>query len=203
MKGSSLHRSGLTREKIGLLASFLQTDKKQTSRSQLNNNNSNNYKAPKNHELDILWGGVQKSIQKVHNATKSPHQKSPAVYLLIGFIAGVLFTSLITFIVSISSMAPVAVSDIENKEKTGINVPAADENLSGGVDETDVEVESGSTNHEKYIVKSGDTLNGIAYRFYGKYDEAKLKEIQRINNLVNPEALKIDQELLIPVSQDR
>ena len=36
---------------------------------------------------------------------------------------------------------------------------------------------------EKYVVKKGDTLNGIAYRFYGKYDESKILEIQRINNI--------------------
>ncbi len=197
MKGSSLHRSGLTREKIGLLASFLQTDKKQTSRSQLNNN----YKSAKNRELDILWGGVQKSMQKVRNATVGTHQKSPAIYLIIGFISGVLFTSFITFIVSISTMTPKTVADINKKEKPAINVPSVDENLSGDVNET--ESDPTTTTQEKYIVKQGDTLNGIAYRFYGKYDEAKLKEIQRINNLENPESLKIDQELLIPVSQDR
>ena len=56
---------------------------------------------------------------------------------------------------------------------------------------------------EKYVVKKGDTLNGIAYRFYGKYDEAKILEIQRINHIVNPAAISIGQELIIPVSQDR
>ena len=36
MKGSTLHRSGLTREKMGVLASLSQTDKKHTPRAQLN-----------------------------------------------------------------------------------------------------------------------------------------------------------------------
>ena len=56
---------------------------------------------------------------------------------------------------------------------------------------------------EKYIVKKGDTLNGIAYRFYGKYSESKILEIQRINNIKNPAALSIGQELIIPVSRER
>ena len=57
--------------------------------------------------------------------------------------------------------------------------------------------------NEKYIVKKGDTLNGIAYRFYGKYDEAKILEMQRINNITNPAAIRIGQEIIVPVSQER
>lgn len=190
MIGSTLHRSGLTREKMSFLASLLQTDKKQNARTQVNHA----YKSAKNHELDILWGGVQKGIQKVHNATKSSTHKSPAVYLTIGFVAGVLFMSLITFIVSISSMTPKTVEKIEETNKAAIEVMKENEAQ---------QEQAQNTIQEKYIVKQGDTLNGIAYRFYGKYDEARLKEIQQINNITNPEAISIGQELLIPVSQDR
>ena len=66
------------------------------------------------------------------------------------------------------------------------------------VSETTPEVVS---TNEKYVVKQGDTLNGIAYRFYGKYDEEKILEIQRINNITNPQAIRIGQELQIPVSR--
>lgn len=198
MKGSSLHRAGLTREKMGLLASFLGQGEKQKPSKHVNT-----YKTAKNHELDILWGSVQKGIQKVHNATKTSSQKSPAVYLIIGFIAGVLFMSLITFIVSISAMTPQTVEKIENNNKAVNSVVAPGEEDTT-ITPTTTEAESNeSFGEEKYIVKQGDTLNGIAYRFYGKYDEAKIKEIQRVNNLVNPEALKIDQELIIPLYQDR
>ncbi len=185
MKGSTLHRSGLTREKMGVLASLTQNDKKQATRTQLNQY----YKTQKAHELDILWGSVQKGVQKVHNATKATQQKSPAVYLTIGFIAGVLFMSCIFFIVSICSMAPKNTIDI--KEDVAVigtdSAPTAENTVT----------------EEKYVVKKGDTLNGIAYRFYGKYDEAKILEIQRINHIVNPAAISIGQELIIPVSQDR
>jgi len=60
-----------------------------------------------------------------------------------------------------------------------------------------------TTSEEKYIVKKGDTLNGIAYRFYGKYNEAKILEIQRINGITNPTSIRIGQELIIPVTQER
>ena len=187
MKGSTLHRSGLTREKMGVLATFSQNLKKQSTRTQLNQY----YKAAKAQELDLLWGGVQKGIQKVHSATKGVSQKSPAVYLMIGFIAGVIFMSCITLIVSISAMAPKAASNIEQKTS---NVAVIGEDTAA-VSAAPV------TSQEKYVVKSGDTLNGIAYRFYGKYNEAKIMEIQRINEISNPAALKVGQELIIPVER--
>lgn len=185
MKGSTLHRSGLTREKMGVLAGLSQIDKKPNTRVQLNQY----YRSTKSKELDILWGGVQKGIQKVHNATRATSHKSPATYLTIGFIAGVLFMCCVTLIVSISSMTP--------KIKTEQSVALIGEEAIAPVASESV------VSEEKYIVKKGDTLNGISYRFYGKYDEAKILEIQRINGIINPAAIKIGQELIIPVSQER
>ncbi|MBR2069079.1 MAG: LysM peptidoglycan-binding domain-containing protein [Candidatus Gastranaerophilales bacterium] len=187
MKGSTLHRSGLTREKMGVLATFSQNLKKQSAKSQLNQY----YKAQKAQEIDLLWGGVQKGIQKVHNATKGVSQKSPMVYLMIGFIAGIIFMSCITLIVSISAMAPKTVSNIENKE-TSVAVIGEDATANQAAP---------VASQEKYVVKSGDTLNGIAYRFYGKYNEAKIQEIQRINEISNPASLRVGQELIIPVER--
>jgi len=189
MKGSTLHRSGLTREKMGVLATFSKTGKKQNTRAQLNQY----YRAAKTQELDLLWDGVQKGIQKVHSATKNAHQKSPAVYLMIGFIAGVLFMSCITLIVSISAMTPRVESKTDVKENVAII----------GEDASSASVSEPIITQEKYVIKKGDTLNGIAYRFYGKYDEAKILEIQKINEITNPAALKVGQELIIPVSRER
>lgn len=190
MKGSTLHRSGLTREKMGVLANVSQVDnKKQSTKVQLNQY----YRATKAQELDLLWGNVQKGIQKVHNVAKSTKHKSPAAYLTIGFIAGVLFMSLIILIVSIFSMRPKTDRIIE--AKSNVAVIGSDSVIESPLDVV--------VTQEKYVVKKGDTLNGIAYRFYGKYDEAKILEIQRINNITNPAAIGIGQELIIPVSQER
>jgi len=73
MKGSTLHRSGLTRENMSVLAGLSQPDKKQNTRAQLNRY----YKATKAQEIDLLWGGIQKSMQKVRSVTKNTQQKSP------------------------------------------------------------------------------------------------------------------------------
>lgn len=189
MKGSTLHRSGLTREKMGVLASLTHADKKQNTRAQLNQY----YKAAKAQELDILWGNVQKGIQKVHSVTKNTQQRSPAAYLTIGFIAGVLFMCCVFLIVSISTMSSRSAS--KNTNKAGVAVISEVSNISSELDPI--------VSQERYIVKKGDTLNGIAYRFYGRYDESKILEIQRINNIINPQAIRIGQELMIPVSRER
>ena len=189
MKGSTLHRSGLTREKMGVLANLSQIDnKKQTTKAQLNQY----YRAAKAQELDLLWGNVQKGIQKVHNVTKSSKQKSPAVYLTIGFVAGVLFMSFITLIVSIFSINPKVDAEIKAKSNVAVIGSTLPQDTLDSI-----------ISQEKYVIKKGDTLNGIAYRFYGKYDESKILEIQRINNISNPAAIRIGQEILVPVSQVR
>ena len=187
MKGSTLHRSGLTREKMGVLANLSQMDKKVSTKNQLNQY----YRNAKSKELDILWNGVQKGIQKVHSATKTNSQKSPMTYLVTGFIAGVLFMCCITFIISIFSMTP----KTEPIEDVKTNVAVI------GTETSEESIPEPISTNEKYVVKQGDTLNGIAYRFYGKYDEEKILEIQRINNITNPQAIRIGQELQIPVSR--
>ena len=78
-------------------------------------------------------------------------------------------------------------------EKSNVAVIGSDSIIDGNLDVV--------VSNEKYVIKKGDTLNGIAYRFYGKYDEAKILEIQRINNIVNPQAIRIGQEILVPVSR--
>jgi LysM repeat protein len=184
MKGSTLHRSGLTKEKMGVLASLTQPEKKST-RTQL----SQYYKATKSRELDLLWGGAHKSMQKVRNVAKLPTHRTPIVYISIGFVAGVLFMSLVTLMISVFSMSTRDTEMSPKASKVEVISEAA---------AAEAEV---SASTEKYIVKKGDTLNGIAYRFYGKYSEEKINEIQKINNIKNPASLSIGQELIIPVSQ--
>ncbi len=185
MKGSTLHRSGLTRENMGVLASLAQPEKKNT-RAQL----TQYYKAAKAKELDLLWGGTHKTMQKVRSVAKAPIKKSPVVYMAIGFVAGVLFMSIITLMVSIFSMSPR--TSVVNSRTPKVEV----------ITETAAKEVAAASTEQKYIVKQGDTLNGIAYRFYGKYSEEKINEIQKVNNIKNPAAIRIGQELIIPVSQE-
>lgn len=48
----------------------------------------------------------------------------------------------------------------------------------------------------KYIVTEGDTLGHISRKFYNT--EGKITEIMELNNITNPDDIKIGQELLLP-----
>ncbi len=52
------------------------------------------------------------------------------------------------------------------------------------------------TQEQTYIVKAGDTLRGIATRFYG--DPALADLIMEANGIEDPEALGVGDELIIP-----
>ena len=52
---------------------------------------------------------------------------------------------------------------------------------------------------ETYTVKSGDTLEAIIIRFYGRFDVDKVAQIATANKMNNPNALQIGQKLIIPM----
>lgn len=57
------------------------------------------------------------------------------------------------------------------------------------------EVSGGAaTTYKRYTVKKGDTLSQLAYK-----NGTTVAELQRINNIANPDIIKVDQVLLIPV----
>ena len=84
---------------------------------------------------------------------------------------------------------------VQQPPKANVAVIGADSQTSSAV----VSVPS----EEKYEIKSGDTLDKIAYRFYGKYDVEKIDAIQKINNITDPSALQIGQVIIIPVDSQR
>ena len=51
-----------------------------------------------------------------------------------------------------------------------------------------------------YAVKSGDTIGGIAYKFYGDSSPEMVDRIQKANKLSNVHAIQIDQQLVIPAA---
>jgi len=51
---------------------------------------------------------------------------------------------------------------------------------------------------QTYVVKSGDTLGGIAEKFYKNSGPDYLQKLQRANNMKNPNSLHLGQKLVIP-----
>ena len=188
MKSSTLHRAGLSRENMSALESSRSFD--------LDRREYLRYSKPvvKTPELDVLW----RSVAKTSTDTRVTKQKAPGVYLLIGFICGALFMGIISAIAGLSNIAASQKTEeiiVQQAPKANVAVIGPD---------TQAPIEAVSTpSEEKYEVKSGDTLDGIAYRFYGKYDVEKIEAIQKLNNIVDPSSLQIGQLILIPVDTRR
>ncbi len=188
MKSSTLHRAGLSRENMSALESSraFNLDKSEYLR----------YTKPiaKTPELDVLW----RSVGKTNADTRVTKQKAPGVYLLIGFVCGCLFMGLISLIAGFSNSIGTQKTEeiiVQQAPKTNVAVI--------GADNQPVATQNQSLSEEKYEVKSGDTLDKIAYRFYGKYDVEKIDAIQKLNNITNPSTLQIGQVILIPVEAQR
>ena len=188
MKSSTLNRAGLSRENMSALES---------SRSfNLDRSEYLRYSKPasKTSELDVLW----RSVGKTNAEARSVKQKAPGVYLLIGFICGCLFMGLISLIAGFSNfIGSQKTEEIIVQQAPKANVAVID------ADAQDATTPVASVSEEKYEVKSGDTLDKIAYRFYGKYDVEKIDAIQKLNNITDPSSLQIGQVILIPVNAQR
>lgn len=195
MKSSTLHRSNLTKERMSMLENVkFQATKRVSS-------DANQFlRTSKNPELDVLYRSFMKNVTagsgssgNVSNTGKikiKVKAKTDGVYLSIGIIGGLIFLIIVSLIVWASSM-PAKKEDIPEppKKAAGLEV----------VSEAKEITETGS--REQYTIKSGDTLNKIAYRFYGKYDTKKIEEIKKINNIQSPESLQIGRVLIIPVDK--
>lgn len=187
MKSSTLRRANLSKEKIQVLEKLA----KYRRQNQLNTQNVPS-KQIQEKELDLLWNNF-----KQHNK----QDKSPTVYLITGFVAGVIVTVIVTILIqmSMTSMSETA-KDISTKvpetkiEDTAITfIPADKETVSVGA------VTTVNSKEETYTVQNGDTLESIIIRFYGSYDKEHEQAIKEANGLNNPNSLSIGQKLIIPL----
>ena len=179
MKSSTLRRSNITKERLHAIEMLSKYRRKNYAGSQ------STLQPIKDRELDILWQNLK------HN---TKYEKSPAVYLLTGFILGAISMLLLTTILSLSMNAlseskfetPAPVATTEESAKLTF-IPA---------DTTDIK----NLASESYVVQKGDTLESIVIRFYGSYTEDKVKKIEKANGLSNPNAIVIGQKLIIPLN---
>lgn len=142
-------------------------------------------------ELDVLWRDFEKSVQSKSKA------KAPVVYAGIGFVLGLLFALGIAVIIGLSMYSDV--QKPEFKQQT-IKLETNDTPVSIVPSSTNEEATSNASSvEEKYTVKAGDTLDKIAYRFYGKYDMEKINRIMQLNNIKDETTIQIGQVLIIPL----
>lgn len=183
MKSSTLRRSNITREKVAMMEAL--------SRYNREHQEEDFYrKQSKNRELDVLLQNFGVRQQKT--------EKAPQAYFVIGLIAGVIVTLLITTFVSILINISTPKEDAVPKIK-----PVAEENAKFRFIPADSSKSATApiVTKEEYIVKEGDTLESIIIRFYGTFDMDKVNLIQEANKMANPNALSIGQKLIIPVNK--
>lgn len=184
MKSSTLHRSNLSKERMVLLEEL-----RAKSNTITEDTTPKTYVRPsKEKELDVLWQNF-KINQKA--------EKSPGVYLATGFIAGALCMFLMTALLSFSTNSlsnsssvdqPKLVKRVKNQDAAKLAIIPADK-----------PEPAAASAPETYTIKSGDTLEGVIIRFYGKYDNSKVAKIMEVNNMSNPNQLSIGQKLIIPM----
>ena len=185
MRNSTLHRSNLSNERMALLAEL------KAQKSQSSDNTPGIYKRPcKQKELDMLWQSF-----KVHQKD----EKSPGLYLLVGFIAGALSMFLMTAITSINANSTDEITD------SAMNTPKIEKKLIRRSEVSKLTIVPPDkpvapvSSPETYTVQSGDTLEGIIIRFYGRFDQSKIGKIKEANKMANPNDLQIGQKLVIPL----
>lgn len=181
MKSSTLRRSNLTKERMLILEELAKNKKQPYDASP-----GVYVRANKDKELDVLWQNFR---------VNQKEDKSPGIYLATGFIAGAIAMLVITTLLSFSVRSSDSTADFSaprTKEKARLTFIPADK--SSNNEETPA-----VKGNETYTVKSGDTLEGVIIRFYGKYDLSKVEKIKNANKMANPNNLQIGQSLIIPM----
>ena len=200
MKSSTLHRSNLTKERMDLLREI------KAQKHASNDSAPGIYVRPvKEKELDVLWQSF-----KVNQRS----EKSASLYIVAGFVGGAIAMFLLTAIISFATHAfsdnslkfqAKQSSVVPEVAKTVTTVPAVNVKKDDAVnflppDSAKVAVANVTPRMEQYTIKSGDTLDKIATRFYGHYDNAKIAKIAEVNNITNPHMISIGQVIKIPMN---
>lgn len=196
MKSSTLRRSNLSKEKMEVLAALSKY------RQELKDSETPDvYVRPdKEQELDLLWQNFK---------TNQKFEKSPGVYLLTGFIAGVVTVLLVSFIVGIFSSVnkqPVdealvtpqeasATVEVEKEGKKGLFGNKKQDKIEDVVIENDVI----PIENKLYQIKNGDTMSSILMKFYGNTSKVNEEKVLKANGLTNPNRLTAGQKIKIPV----
>ena len=183
MKGSTLRRSNLTKEKIAMLDALAKYNRDYSTTS------NSDVSLDKQEELDVLWQNFK---------VASRAEKSPMAFFTTGVFVGVISTLvlaiLISFVVGYSPLDDLNLNLIKAPSTESLKftfIPA---------DKQEPVVQQTASQNKEYTVQPGDSLEGIAIKFYGGFDQAKLKMIEEANNLANPNAIGIGQKLIIPMN---
>lgn len=180
MKSSTIRRSNLSKEKMAVLEALAKY------RHEAYNDSVGVYVRPnREKELDLLWKNF-----KVNQKS----EKSPNVYLTVGFVAGVVVMLILSVLIGLTARGI-------NSVKENTVTPVKKEKLSFSFIPSSQKTEEDVAVNEVYTVQDGDTMEAILIRFYGSYSKEKEALVLKTNNMTNPNKLSIGQQLTIPMEQ--
>ena len=144
--------------------------------------------ADKQAELDMLWQNF-----KIVAAT----DRNPKTYFAAGFFSGVVVTLMFAAIISFfAGYSPLSNINLPASKQENVKFTFVPADKQGQQDDETVK-----PTEKEYTVQAGDSLEDISIRFYGRYDEEMLKQIQTRNNLKDLNSIYIGQKLVIPTNQ--
>jgi len=197
MNNSTIKRAMLSDENMAVL-SELQSQNQETKNNEVEQKHN---EGSKQEELDYLWRNFK--INKKED-------RSPGIYILVGFIAGALSMFLMTAMLSISTFSNLDGNQNVNERKLVKkqhgsfsfvkSAPAAAEVKAEAEEEhNDIMQDQPAVIMDKYKVKSGDSLEAISVKYYGKASPENTLKLQNANNLSSPHSIYAGQTLLIPM----
>ncbi len=140
------------------------------------------------HELDMLWSN-SRLFQR--------EERSPVLSFVAGLLLGILVTTAVFMLIINRPHITTNTSEVTTPvaDQAEPAEPASAESKAPASAPRTAGPRGGETT---YTVQSGDTLGGIAYKVYGSSAPQYVDKIQRANNLPSPDAIQIDQKLVIP-----
>lgn len=154
-----------------------------------------------NNELDVLWSSSQNRTSLLREET------NPALVLGVGFLAGVILTTLAFWLIfspasnpfqaNPNHSTPKVVNQQQAVEPDAVATPPATTGNTAPA-ATPADPNAPIAKGTIYKVKSGDNLGSIALSVYGDASPAMLDRILKANKLANANKLSLNQELIIP-----
>lgn len=143
-------------------------------------------------ELDMLWSN-SKHYQR--------EERSPLMSFLAGLVVGTILTTAVFLLFmhqpEIKTGNDLATPVLEDGGLESANTDnAAPKPSEPGPASSPGDLTPANT--QTYTVRSGDTLGGIAGKFYGSTAPKYVEKIQRANNLRSADSLQLNQKLVIP-----
>jgi LysM repeat protein len=183
MKNNTLDRPTISKERIAALEELLSDRTPQA----YDTTPGVYIRSDKDRELDILWQGFK---------INGKEERSPGVYLTIGFITGAICMFLMTTILNLGNPSKDSFADLNLWKKGNTEIK---EKVTTPVTITPPNQTAQSGRTETYKIQSGDTLESVALKYYGTSDPGKIEQIQTANNMDDPNKLQIGQNIVVPL----